>query len=252
MFVYFILVFAASFNDNLLMKFIIYTLCLLCLLSIGNAFALEKKSILEVTTDQLIVDTQISPKGLTDDHTAVVWWVPQEFWDSTFARDPSIGEKDKAAMRDALKGVSLLGIVQADMSRLGSFKFYPKEDIERHLRISYTDGGGVKNTVELVSDINPDLTVLLGAIKPILAQAMGNMGENLHFFVLKDMDSQGQRMINPYKPGSLRVSLEELGGADIVSDIPLPLNSLFVPRKCPNGRDANVTWAYCPWSGEKL
>jgi hypothetical protein len=237
------------------MKFIPFTplfSLVLLFLSIGSSFGLEKKSILEVTTDQLLVDTQVSPQGADDDHTAVVWWIPQEFWDSTYARDASVSEKDKEAMNGALKGVTLLGVVQADLSRLGALKFYPKEDVQRNLQVTYTDEDGNSQKVELLTDLNPDLKVLLGAMKPILAQALGNMGENLHFFVLKDSDADGQRLINPYKGGSLNVSFEDLGGTKMKSEILLPLNSLFVPRKCPNGRDANVTWVFCPWSGEKL
>jgi hypothetical protein len=31
-----------------------------------------------------------------------------------------------------------------------------------------------------------------------------------------------------------------------------PLNSLFVPRTCPNGKPAHVSWKFCPWGGERL
>lgn len=218
----------------------------------NSASALDRKSILEVTTDEIIVDTQVSPKGVSEDHTAVVWWLPQEFWDSTFARDASLGEKDKAAMREAMRGISLLGVVQADMSRFGSFKFYPKEDIQRFIQVQYTDKDGKVSNIGIVEDVNPDLEVILGAMKPILAQALGNMGENLHFFVLKDRDSQGNRLVDPYSFGVLDVKLQELSGNKLTSQILLPLNSLFVSRKCSNGRDAHATWVYCPWTGEKL
>lgn len=222
-----------------------------CYFFVPSSFALEKKSILEVTTDQLLVDTQIAPQGATDDHTAVVWWLPQEFWDSTYARDTSSSEKDKAAMMDALEGVSLLGIVQADVSRLGSFKFYSKEDIERNLSVAYVTGDSSQD-VSILKEIKPDLQVILGSIKPILEQALGNMGQNLHFFVLKDVDANGNRLIDPYKSGVLEVFLKEVTGNKLSSEIFLPLNSLFVPRKCSNGKDANVTWSFCPWSGGKL
>ena len=34
--------------------------------------------------------------------------------------------------------------------------------------------------------------------------------------------------------------------------VELPINALFVPRLCSDGREAHVTWNYCPWTGERL
>jgi hypothetical protein len=46
----------------------------------------------------------------------------------------------------------------------------------------------------------------------------------------------------------------KLSNADAVhmAELELPLDSLFVPRLCPNGKPAHVSWDYCPWSGKKL
>lgn len=214
--------------------------------------ALEKKSILEVTPEQMIEDTQVIAQGASDNHTSVVWWIPQEFWEATHARETSVSDVDKAALEGALKGVTLLGVVQADVSSASEFKFYSKEDVVKNIFVSYTDAAEKTQRVTVVEDIGPDLQVILDAMKPVLAQALGNMGENFHFFVLKDSNPDGGRLVNPLKSGVLNVKLEELSGNVINAKINLPLDSLFVPRKCPNGKDAHVTWGYCPWSGEKL
>ena len=34
--------------------------------------------------------------------------------------------------------------------------------------------------------------------------------------------------------------------------IDMPLNELFIPRLCNNGKPAHVSWHYCPWGGERL
>jgi hypothetical protein len=30
-----------------------------------------------------------------------------------------------------------------------------------------------------------------------------------------------------------------------------PINALFVPRVCEDGREAQVTWKFCPWMGRR-
>lgn len=232
-----------------------YTFRLSIFFSLGlilNSYSIDRKSIIEVSTDDLLINTQLSLKGVSEDHTGIVWWLPNEFWESTYARDTTTSDKDKSAMLAAVEGVSLLGVVQADISPLGSFKFYPKEDVQKNMVITFTGKDGKSRRVPVEKDINPDLKVLLGIIKPMLAQAIGNMGENLHFFVLKDKDEDGNRILDPYEGGVLNFKLKEFSGRDIFANIYLPLNSLYVPRNCPNGRPADVTWDYCPWSGEKL
>ena len=215
------------------------------------SFGLQKKSLLEVTTDSIMVDTQLSPSGAGDDHVASLWWLPLEFWESTYARDTTTSSKDKASLLAALKGVSLLGVVQADISSLGAFKFYSKDEVQENLKVFITKDGKTQ-LVGVISDVNPDLEVVLAILKPLLAQAMGNMGQNLHFFVLEDLDKNGDRILDPYSKGEMEIILKDKGGNKLKGDLYLPLNSLFVPRVCPNGREAHATWVFCPWSGEKL
>ncbi|MBW4643856.1 MAG: hypothetical protein KME23_12850 [Goleter apudmare HA4340-LM2] len=57
---------------------------------------------------------------------------------------------------------------------------------------------------------------------------------------------------SPYKSGKLNISFNGKGNQQIGSVVNLPLNSLFIPRLCPNGKPAHVSWKYCPWDGTPL
>ena len=59
-------------------------------------------------------------------------------------------------------------------------------------------------------------------------------------------------MVDPYLQGLISVQIAKRNGDLMTADIEMPLNSLFVPRKCPNGKDAHISWKYCPWSGKLL
>ena len=72
------------------------------------------------------------------------------------------------------------------------------------------------------------------------------------FFVLSDTD-QGDRLLSPYGNSTLLVTLTNKKG-EVLEPIrfEMPLDSLFVPRMCPNGKPAHVSWVVCPWDGSKL
>lgn len=216
------------------------------------ALGLQKKPVYEVTTDAIVSDTQVSPKGVSDSHSCLVWWIPEEFWSSLLSRDASVSETQRKGVMKAVSGVSLLAVVQADISDFGAFKYYTPDDVEKNMKVEYVSPSGKRAAVELESKPDPNLQVILATFKPVLSQAMGNLGNNLHFFVLKDTSPSGSRIVDPYEAGELVVSLADSSSRKMEGVIQLPLDSLYIPRKCPNGRDANVSWKFCPWTGEKL
>ena len=221
-------------------------------LVVTPAMAVQKKPIEDIDTDAFFSDTQVSPTGAGDDHFAMVWWIPNEFWESMLARDKTTSETDKKAIRDAMSGVSLLAIVQADITLLGAFNYYSKEEIEKKMLVSYTDAGGKKQRLWPTQTIHPDLEVVLAMFKPIFEAAAGRLGSNFHFYVFNDKSKFSLRLLDPYRKGLISIQLAQRNDSLMTADIETPLNSLFVPRKCPNGKDAHISWNYCPWTGKRL
>lgn len=221
-------------------------------LLITGSMAAERRSIRDIDIDAITKDTQVSPAGAGDEHVAFVWWVPIEFWQSILARDGNTSERDKNATLDALSGSSLIAIVQADVSSVGAFKFYSKDEVEKNMHVSFTNAGGEKQRLRPVQVLAPDLEVVLGVFKPLLSAAMGNLGANMHFYVFDDQGEAGPRLLDPYRKGVISVQLAKNSKEIMIADVELPLNALFVPRKCPNGKEAHVSWNYCPWSGKQL
>jgi hypothetical protein len=186
------------------------------------------------------------------EHMNLIWVIPVEFWKAAFEQDPSMDAAQRAEIVGALEEFVIFGIVQADISSFGSFNFYPESEVAGGLKLSYTDAEGKARAIKLADQIPPDAEQLLGAMKPILSAAMGNMGENFHFMVVKDEDGTGGRAWDPYAAGTLTVNLKARTGDELAAELDGPIDALFVPRKCPNGKDAHVTWKFCPWTGEKL
>jgi len=218
----------------------------------GNAAAAERRPVQDIDPDALAGDTQVMLPGAGDDHLAMAWWIPLEFWQSILERDMSTSDADKKSILDALSGTSLLAVVQADITAMGAFVFYPKEEVAEKMSISFTGGDGARQSLAPLQKIAPNLEVVLGTLKPVLGAAMGNLGNNMHFYVLSDRSGASGRLLDPYREGRIGLHLVKRSGERIATEIELPVNALFVPRKCPNGKDAHISWKYCPWSGKRL
>ena len=214
------------------------------------ALALEKLPLDRINTDAMTTESQITPDGVGENSMALVWWIPSVFWQSVMVKDTTTPQAQKDEMVKVLSKYSLMAVVQAEISTFGTFDFYSMEEIKENLKVSFNNGK--ENDIEPIEDIPMELQIILSVFKPILAGAMGNMGNNMHFFVYANEDKKLNKILDPYEEGLIRVWIEKRDKTKLNADIKMPFNSLYVPRKCPNGNDAHISWKYCPWSGEKL
>lgn len=214
-----------------------------------SAHAIERKPIAQVDTNTLATDLQAVDAG--DRKLDLIWWIPVEFWEATFRQNQDLPEAQADEILGILRNHSVLAVVQADISTIGAFHFFEKETVMNGLKIEAIDAGGNSQTISHTEPSDPDVRLMLDQLKPILSQAMGNLGQNLYFLPLPAFDDDGERLPSPYESGLVRVTLKR-GKTSSTLDLGLPADSLFVPRPCPNGKPAHVSWAYCPWSGKKL
>ena len=213
------------------------------------AHAIERKPILQVDVNALTTETQVMAGGANS--IDVVWWIPVEFWEATLRQSGDVPESQVDQMLGVLQNHTVLGVVQADISPFGAFRFFDKDKVMGGLKVQAIDAAGKLQTISHTEPVDPDMRLLLDQMRPVLAQAMGNLGENFYFFPLPAFDDEGERISSPYESGRLLVTLQR-GEAHSSLEIEMPIDSLFVPRICPNGKPAHVSWAYCPWSGKKL
>lgn len=224
----------------------ILTLCLVVLT--GNLHAAEKKAPVDVDVDAMTAETQSvqsSASGMT-----FAWWIPVEFWEANWRQSGQIPPDQIGFLIDTASEYSILAVAQAEVSPFGAFSFYSQEDVLEGLKFQVREGGNL-TTLEQADTVSPDMTLLISQMRPVVAAVLGQMGQNLHFAIFPAMNGDGDRIPSPYEKNEIVV---EFGNGDeaIVLDIELPLDSLFVPRVCPNGKPAHVSWSYCPWSGKAL
>jgi hypothetical protein len=216
-----------------------------------SLYGVEVKKISEVVQEDLIKQTQVSINSNDSKRLSLVWWIPSEYWKVVFANDPNVNVDGANRVLKIFENYSIVAVVQADMTPMGIFDFYSKEEVEKNLRIVHVNEKNLSQQISIEDNVEPELKMILGMFKPILAASMGNLGENMHFFVLKDKQNF-ERVLNPYKAGNIKVEVASRQGQITQAQIALPVDALFVPRICPNGKQAHISWNYCPWGGEKL
>lgn len=229
---------------------LIRTSCLF-IAATGLAVAAERKDPTEINPVDFTTETQqMSSEAAVLD---MAWWIPAEFWEAVLRQDPSVPRDQADAMLEVMRPYFVIVVVQADISPFGSFTFIPEPRVERGLGVTYVDEQGKRSDLEVLETTNPDFELLLLQLGPILANAMGNLGENFNFYAFSATDADGNRIASPFEPGRIQVSLGgREGAAPTEFEFEAPLDALFRPRICPNGKPAHISWSFCPWDGSRL
>ncbi len=225
--------------------------CLVVLLFATSTLAAERLPIDQIDVNAVTEEGQIIAGG--DNQLDLIWWIPLEFWQASMGANEAVPDFQAKMITDTLRPYSVLAVVQADISDFGAFSFYGEDAISDNLLIEYFNEAGDRTVVSHTAEVSPDVVLMLNQMVPVLAAAMGNMGENFYFFPLPDEAAKEIRLISPYEKGKIRVTLGARKDAEkSVLEFELPFDSLHVPRMCPNGKAAHISWDYCPWSGKKL
>jgi hypothetical protein len=220
---------------------------MLCVFCIG---ATDRKSLSVVDVDQLTLDCQVNTGG-ADEH-ALVWWMPNVFWEVSMAQNDDMSPREKQELLNQMKGVTILCILQGQLTDYGNLVPASKAIIQRGMTILFTNKDGEVKQVQPVKSFNTDVRRFLLDIKAMMSNLLGTVGESMQFFVLDNRDTATSAKMDPYKGGLLSVRLTGNGGAKIQANFQFPFHSLYVPRICPNGKEAHVSWNFCPWTGKQL
>ncbi len=219
-------------------------------LTAGPILGTKTRPIEDVSVDEMTSETQLCIEP--SDGMNMTWYVPLEFWKASLAQDKSVSPADAHTMIEALRPYNIVLCVRADINSLGTFKFHTKKQVTKALIVTYAKADGTDIPLQRVTNLSDDASMVLSVMRPILTNAMGKLGQNMHFFVYSNKDKSGKVIVDPTQQGALKISLaktpHEAGGT---GRIELPLNCLFVPRKhC--GKSMHVSWNYCPFCGKKL
>ncbi len=213
--------------------------------------ALEKKPLEKINLEELTEETLLDASR-SKDHIAFVWYIPTEYWSAVISQNQEMGQQEKKRAMLTMQTLTTIAVVQGDVSPAGPITYYEGVFLRENLRFLRVDAEGKEHELQLLKTPSGEVKQLLEAIAPALNASIGTLGNHLQFFVFNDLEVTGNRTLDPYLSGKLIVELKRKNGRGLEVELNFPLNSLYIPRPCPNGKPAHVSWKFCPWTGTKL
>jgi hypothetical protein len=202
------------------------------------------KDLTKVDINALTQETQkMSQKA---DEMTLVWWIPNEYWEVSFAQDPKTNYAQAKEVLKILRPYTILLVVDGKMGSFGGVAYEPEESIRA--AISIKDARGIFYLPLKKEEIDSDTKNFLSMMKPVFANMLGPMGQNMHFFLFPARNNKGQLIVDVSRQGAFSVKLGERE-----FKWRLPLGSLLPPKICPTcGERLSGAYKFCPWDGTKL
>ena len=222
----------------------IFTVVLMCIILVLGWSVSGRAEFENVNVNKLIEETQMMSEDVDD--MTLVWWMPNEFWQISFAQEPSISAEEVRQSLEMLANYTIIMLVDGSIGTFGGVTYQSESYLRSNTTIS--DMNGKQYAPMASTAIDADTKALLTSMKPVFANMLGPMGENMHFLVFPAHGSDGQKITNALEEGFFTVMTS--GNSFTFR---LPLGSLLPPKYCPvDGEEMNGAWNYCPWHGEKL
>jgi len=200
----------------------------------------------DVDFTALIKETQQSPNE--PGYAGLVWWIPTEYWVISAQRNGLV--EDKAKERFApLQKYTIVAVAVGKIG-IGNVDWLPEPTIRENVLLRDSD----ENTYQPVQKLSGDAEGLATIIKPVFANILGTMGQNIHLLFFAASNKMAKPIADPMMPGNFSIVLTKLlDGKDKSFEWKLPLTSLSPPKYCPAGKErVQANWKYCPWHGVRL
>jgi hypothetical protein len=194
--------------------------------------------------DMMVEETQIFSNN--PDKMIMVWWIPNEYWLAIAEDDPlfdiSLAEETVETLNPYIVTFVLMGKVGS----FGGVKYESVESIYSNCKLMLSNHH-MLSPIER-SNIEPDVKNFMDMMKPMFANMMGAMGENMHYVLFNAKYQNGDFYINSRDKDHFMVNV-----LDERLKFNLPLASLFPKKTCPEcGEILNGLYSYCPFDGIEL
>jgi hypothetical protein len=174
----------------------------------------------------------------------LVWWIPPEFWDVSMSTNPNVSAKTAEEIRSAFRDYQVFAVARATTGLQGLTDLQSKADLVSNARLEV---GGRQIAAVALDQIPPGMQAMLGALKPMLGNLLGQFGKSMELIVYPGV-ADDKKLIDSLKPGTFEFSLY-----DQTFHWRTPLASLLpkkIDRKTKEEFPGNFD--YNPYSGDKL
>lgn len=193
----------------------------------------------------LIAETQKhSPRG---DELTMAWWIPGEFWTASLGSAPGMSPEMIGEFLAVVDRYNTFAIVDGTIGPMGGMTFRQEKWVRENTHL--VDARGHRYSPLGEGAVDADMKNLLMDMKPVIANAAGPIGQNMHFLLFPVADGEGRPLLPPAREtGRFGV---EVGKTRF--EWHLPLDSLLPAGRCTDcARDTSGSWKFCPWCGRTL
>jgi len=200
----------------------------------------------ETKIDAIIRETQVTIGG--KDTTGFVWWIPTEFWEQSAIEQGGTLEQARNSFA-ALREYTMI-IVAVGKVGIGNINWRSENEIRSGTSLRDSEG----QSYQPLQEISGDAQGIASIVRPILANVLGPMGQNLHILFFPAKTKSGKAIADPTRAGGFSVILSNLTTQkDAEFSWRMPLTSLSPPKFCPAGGErVEANWKFCPWHGVAL
>lgn len=198
----------------------------------------------EVNILEFIKDVQLWKK---QEHKMFLsWWIPEEYWEISLADNKQLPPGTLENIQTVMKDYVLICAADLTFSPLGSL--YGAEESDLRASLTLYDDAGKPYRPLTEDEISTDARFLAGSLKPVFAQAIGEMGKSMYLFFFSVKDEKNNNLIAAAKKGSFKVVHSN---NEFLWKLPLP--TLMPPKHCPvDNEKMSGAWSFCPFHGNKL
>lgn len=212
------------------------------LLSIGIKFCFAAEE--QIDLNALIQETQ--KRSDKPGEMTFVWWIREEYWQASFTQNPNMSAAQIEEFVKVFRPYRLIAVVDGTMGTYGTVSYKTEAEMRNGIQIIDSQGNIYLPLSE--TEVNVDTRSFLAMMKPVLANALGPIGQNMYFFLFPAQSKEGEGIAEAKKEGVFSVKLGEREFR-----WKLPLSSLLPPKICPTCQEkVSGSYKYCPWDGTKL
>jgi hypothetical protein len=219
---------------------VVFIVVFLIWANMSSSFAQDRK----IDIDALVYETQKMSQAAKE--MTLVWWIPEEIWRGSLEQNPNITVDRTEEFLKVLRRYMIIVVIDGEVGVFGGITYKPRTTIENNIQVIDRQGTYYRPFSD--EKIDASIKNFLLLMKPLLANMLGPLGENSHFFLFPAKNEKGEDIAVAKREGAFSVKLDKRE-----FKWRLPLGSLLPPKVCPvDGEKLNGAWKFCPWHGVEL
>ena len=216
----------------------------LALAAAALTFTLPARAQFTPDSQAMIRDTQQMSRSAGE--LTLVWWLPEQYWRASMANDKAVNPAQAEEILRIIRPYTIIAVVDGSMGAMGGVTYRSEGYLRGNMSIKDAQGHIYAPLGD--DQITPDARNLLQVLKPIIANILGPLGQNMYFLVFPAQDASGSFFADPAHKGLLAVDI-----ATKQFQYRLPLGSFLPPMYDPaTGERFPGNYLYSPFSGKAL